>query len=164
MWDSRLTPHPTAGPNNIENCVDVRRDGHFHIELRRQEFMDGRATLHVYDGVLNTKSVQILKGLLDADAVRQLPAYKSPKFPPLQEDWIESFRVTVSRGGKTQDVGYFIFKAQGQDSPASGGNEWQEPQTALQPLVEWFRALKTYKNPAKRPISNSKSTVCGLPR
>jgi hypothetical protein len=59
----------------------------------------------------------------------------------------------------TQDVGYYLFKAEGPENPDSVVKGWQESQTALQPLVEWFRALKTY-SPAKRLVSNSKSTLC----
>jgi len=37
----------TAGPNNIENLRGRQPDGHVHIELRRQEFMEAgqRSTL-----------------------------------------------------------------------------------------------------------------------
>lgn len=160
MFDSWTTLHPAAGPITIENCVVVGNDGRFHLELRRQEFMDDRATLNIYEGVLNNKSIQILKNLLDADAIRKLPTSKSPKFPLLQEDWLEGFRAEISRGQDTQDVGYYVFKPEGPDNPDSVVKGWQESQTALQPLVEWFRALKTYKDPAKRLVSNSKSTLC----
>jgi hypothetical protein len=89
-----------------------------------------------------------------------LPTAKSPEFPLLQEDWLEGFRATISRGQGTQDVGYYVFKAEGPENPDSVVKGWHESQTALKPLVEWFRELKTYKDPAKRLVSNSKSTLC----
>jgi hypothetical protein len=118
MWDSRMTLHPAAGPITIENCIAVGRDGHFHLELRsRQEFMDGRATLHIYEGVLNDKSVQILKSLLDADAIRNLPTSKSPKFPLLQQDWLEGFRATISRVRTRRMSVTISSKQKGQKTP-----------------------------------------------
>ena len=54
MSDSWMTLHPNAGPIIIENCVVVSPNGHFHLELRRQEFF-GAATLNTYEGLLNEK-------------------------------------------------------------------------------------------------------------
>jgi uncharacterized protein (TIGR02391 family) len=36
------TLNRTAGPNNFSNCLIVMPDGRLHLELRRQEFFDGR--------------------------------------------------------------------------------------------------------------------------
>jgi hypothetical protein len=162
MWDSWTTLHPTAGPNNIENCVVVHPDGQFHLELRRQEFLDGRAALHIYEGTLDAGSVQTLKNLLDADAIKKLATPKLPRFPLSDDAPLEGFSAAISRTDRTQDVGYFVVKARGPDNPDTVVQEWQESQMALQPLVEWFRALKTFKTPAKHRVSNSRSTVCGL--
>ena len=159
MWDSWTTLRPAAGPIIIENCAVVWSDGHFHMELRRQESMDSRTTLDIYEGALDNKSVQILKKILDADAIKKLTTPKSPRFPT--DASLEGFSAVISRTEKKQDVGYFIVKA-GPENPDNVVQEWQESQTALHPLVEWFRALKTYKNPAKHRVSNSQSTVCGL--
>ena len=161
MWDSWTTLHPTAGPNNIENCVVVHADGQFHLELRRQEFLDGRAALHIYEGTLDTGSLQTLKNLLDTDTIKKLAKPKLPRFP-LADATLEGFSAAISRTDRTQDVGYFVVKTRGPDNPDAVVQEWQESQMALQPLVEWFRALKTFKTPAKRRVSNRRSTVCGL--
>jgi hypothetical protein len=161
MWDSWTTLRPTAGPNNIENCVVVHPDGQFHLELRRQEFLDGRAALRIYEGTLDAESVQTLKNLLDADAIKKLATPKSPRLP-LSDASLEGFSAAISRTDRTQDVGYFVVKARGPDNSDTVVQEWQESQMALQPLVEWFRALKTFTTPAKHLVSNSRSTVCGL--
>ena len=39
--ETELTLHPTAGPNNVGDCLVVASDGRAHLELRRQEFLNG---------------------------------------------------------------------------------------------------------------------------
>jgi hypothetical protein len=39
---------PTAGPNNVGNCMIVYPDGRLHLELRRQEFFYGPASIVSY--------------------------------------------------------------------------------------------------------------------
>jgi hypothetical protein len=70
--------HPTAGPNNIGNCLVVARDGRAHLELRRQEFFNGRASAVSYEGILNPKELDILQRILDRDAIRSLPRFVIP--------------------------------------------------------------------------------------
>jgi len=47
--DQLISTVPTAGPNNFSNCVLVMPDGQFYISLRRQEIMDGTATVKALD-------------------------------------------------------------------------------------------------------------------
>jgi hypothetical protein len=45
-WHTTLKP--TAGPNNVGNCMIVYPDGRLHLELRRQEFFYGPASIVSY--------------------------------------------------------------------------------------------------------------------
>jgi hypothetical protein len=40
-WEWHTTLKPTAGPNNVGNCMIGYPDGRLHLELRRQEFFYG---------------------------------------------------------------------------------------------------------------------------
>src|SRR6266436_978402 len=75
MDETELTMHPTAGPNNVANCLVVSLDGRAHLELRRQEFFNGRASLASYEGTLNPKELDILRTILNGDAIRSLPQF-----------------------------------------------------------------------------------------
>src|SRR3989442_12789873 len=59
MGETELTMHPTAGHSNVENCLVIAPDGRAHLELLRQEFFNGRATLASYEGTLNPKELDI---------------------------------------------------------------------------------------------------------
>jgi len=156
MDETELTLHPTAGPNNVGNCLVVAPDGRAHLELRRQEFLNGRASLVSYEGILNPKELDILQTILDGDAIRSLPQFVIPASP------LASFHVTnakISRPSGIEEVGYFEWQGEAPANAASAGENWSRSALAMKPLVEWFHSLKsTY--PWKR-VPNPRSGVCG---
>ena len=67
------TLNPTAGPNNLSNCLTVMPDGRLHLELRRQEFFDGTVTaVTAYESALDSEAIGILRGILDDARVSTL--------------------------------------------------------------------------------------------
>jgi hypothetical protein len=156
MAETELTLHPTAGPNNVGNCLVVAPDGRAHLELRRQEFLNGRASLTSYEGVLNPRELNILQTILDGDAIRSLPQFVIP-IPPLI-----SFHLTkakISRPSGIQEIGYFEWQGEAPANAASAGENWSRSALAMKPLVEWFHSLKsTYQ---WKRVPNPKSGVCG---
>jgi hypothetical protein len=84
-WHTTL--RPTAGPNNLGNCMIVYPDSRLHLELRRQEFFDGRASFVSYEGTLSTQELIDLRSILDSDAVRSRQMVTLPRALPHADDW-----------------------------------------------------------------------------
>src|SRR5438094_10413535 len=72
------TLRPTAGPNNFSNCLVLTADGRLHLELRRQEFMDGRAVLTTYESLLDRTQIEQLRSILDKTEVSTLQSSIPP--------------------------------------------------------------------------------------
>ena len=161
MADSWITLHPSAGPITIQNCVVVSPSGHFHLELHRQEFF-GSSTLNTYEGLLNEKQVRLLQDILETEKVKHLPGFTAPRTLPGDWDWVESFDAVISRGNGDQEAGYVLVKGAGPQTPDNQEAAWKDSKAILQPLVEWFRALKTYEVPPRKRVSNKKSNFCGF--
>ena len=158
MNEAELNMHPTAGPNNVNNCVLVTPDGHAHLELRRQEFFNGHATLATYEGTLTPKEVDILRTILQADAIRSLPQFVTPT-TPMGVDSYHGVMAKIPRPSSIAEVGYFEWQGKAPDNAASAAETWSRSAVVMKPLVEWFHSLKsTY--PWKR-VSNQRSGVCG---
>jgi hypothetical protein len=158
ITETNVSMRPTAGPNTVLNCLVVAQDGRTHLELRRQEFFNGRATLVTYEGILNARELDALRHILDAATVRSLPSFFEPTIPMA----VDSFHVVtgkVSREGSLQQIGYFQWQGQGPKNAASAQHNWSQSAAAMKPLVTWFRSLKAMY-PWKR-VSNAKSGVCG---
>jgi hypothetical protein len=51
MNEIEVSMHPTAGPNNVGNCLVIADDGRAYLELRRQEFFNGHATIATTKGL-----------------------------------------------------------------------------------------------------------------
>jgi len=153
---------PTAGPRNFSNCVVVFPDGKFYLSLKRQE-IGNRVTVVNFEGALNRRELQILHNLLDQDTLRNAPNF--PNFGvsrmPSVDEW-EAFEAQIDRGSSTQLVGYSKWKVKGSESAEPANKDSQASEVVLRPLVEWFRALKTYDSPLKRPASNSARFSCSF--
>jgi hypothetical protein len=150
---------PTAGPRNITNCVVVMPDGRFYLLLKRQETGDS-ATVKSFEGSLDQRQLLILHNLLDESTIKSAPNYDIPRMPSFDE-W-QGFEAQIDRGSTVQHVGYLKWKVEGANNEESANKDSQESEVALQPLVEWFRALKTYKEPLKRPASKTAHFSCDL--
>ena len=158
MDETELSNHPTAGPNNIGNCFVVAQDGRAHLELRRQEFLNGRATLATYEGTLNAKQLDILGTILGADAIRSLPQFVTPT-TPMGADSFHVITAKINRPADVQEIGYFEWQGKAPENAASARENWSRSATAMKPLVEWFHSLKS-TFPWKR-VSNPRTGVCG---
>lgn len=159
MDETELHTQPTAGPNNVGNCLVITNDGRAHLELRRQELLNGApASLNTYEGKLNASELRILENILDADAIRSLPQFVSPTTPMP----VDSYHVVVAkikRSSGSQEIGYFEWQGKPPANVTSAGENWSHSTTAMRQLVEWFHSLKT-SFPWKR-VSNPETGVCG---
>ena len=161
MFERELTLQPTAGPNNVGNCMIVFRNGKFHLELRRQEFFDGHATLAVYESSLSEQELQSLRKILENQEVKQLPPFVQPK-PPVDSHGYQIFRADILRGSNNQSAGYFNWNAQPPANAESEKEHWKQSELALKPLVEWFHGIKSFKTSDWRRISpDAHGGVCG---
>jgi hypothetical protein len=158
MDETELSMRPTAGPNNVGNCLVVAPDGRAHLELRRQEFFSGRSTLATYEGALNAKQLDILQTILGGDAIRSLRQFIAPT-TPMGVDSFHAIIAKVYRAPDIQEIGYFEWHGEAPKNAASTAENWLRAATAMKPLVEWFHSLKS-TFPWKR-VSNPTRGVCG---
>jgi hypothetical protein len=155
-WQATLKP--TAGPNNVGNCMLVYPDGRLHLELRRQEFFYGPASLISYEGNLSTQELTYLRSILDSDAVKGLPAVHQPS-GPMNPDLFGGFTAEIQRPTKVQTVGTGTWHGTGPRNPKDD-EAWQEAEVVLKPLIDWSHQVKSLKPPELRRVPNSDS-VCG---
>ena len=155
------TLRPTSGPNNFSNCLIVMPNGRIHLELRRQEFFDGRAMLTTYESALNRKQVELLRSILDDAGLSTLHPFIAPVVPMNVNDW-QGFTAEIERGAQIQRVGYIAWDGQGPNNPEGDKIAWRDASIALKPLVEWAHAVKSNKSSNWRRVQNSKTT-CGQP-
>jgi hypothetical protein len=158
IYERELTTHPTGGPNNAGECLVVTTDGRIHLELRRQEFFDGRATLATYEGKLNSKQLDDFRTILDSGAIRSLPQFVMATVP-MPVDSFHAVTATISRSSGIQGIGYFEWQGEAPANAASAGQNWLLSAASMKPLVEWFHTVKGIY-PWKR-VANPKSGVCG---
>jgi hypothetical protein len=57
-------------------------------------------------------------------------------------------------------VGYFAWKGKGPENPDADKMAWRDANIALQPLLDWFHAAKSYKSSSWRLVKNADG-VCG---
>ena len=154
------TLNPTAGPNNLSNCLIVFPDGRLHLELRRQEFFDGRMTmLATYESLLDSKAMEGLENILDHAEVRRLPPFVQPVVPMNVDDW-QGFHAEIARGTQLQQVGFFTWHGEGPRNSDTDKTAWKLAAFTLMPLVDWSRSVKSYAIPKWRQVHTPK-TVCG---
>jgi hypothetical protein len=152
-WETYL--HPIAGPNNVGNCLIVYSDGRVHLELRRQEFLGKRASFGTYIAVLSKRDLASLHSILDSAEVRKLPELRLPKLP-LESAHFGWFTAEIYSEGATHKVGYPFWE--GEPKPtADERSVWEEQRVALQPLIQWSRAVKSFPNVGWRRARNANS-------
>ena len=152
-WDTTL--RPTAGPNNVGNCMIVYQDGHLHLELRRQEFFFGQASYVSYEGMLPDRDLTFLRPILDSADVKNLPPPPSSKLP-LASDHFGWFTAEISRGSGVQEVGYGYSARDGQPKPSEDDRKvWEKESQALEPLAQWVRSTKSFDHAEWRKVRNA---------
>jgi hypothetical protein len=155
--ERQTTLKPTAGPNNVGNCMLVYPDGRLHLELRRQEFFYGPGSLVSYEGNLSAQELTYLRSILDSDAVKGLPAVHQPS-GPMSSDLLWGFTAEIRRPTAVQTVGTATWQGAGPRN-SKDDEAWQEAGTVLQPLIDWSHRVKSLE-PRLRTVPNSDS-VCG---
>jgi hypothetical protein len=155
-WHTTL--RPTAGPNNVGNCMIVYPDGRLHLELRRQEFFYGPASFVSYERNLSIEELASLRSILDSDVVRSLEAVHPPS-APMNGDYFGWFTAEIWRPTKIQSVGTLTLHGAGPKNSEDDARAWREAGVALQPLIDWSHLIKSDR-PELRRIPNSDS-VCG---
>ncbi len=75
-------------------------------------------------------------------------------------DTIQFFLADVSRGPNIQHIGYFSWTGEAPDAPKSVKANWKQSEKVLQPLVLWFRTLKTQRRSEWRRLPSSNLTFC----
>jgi hypothetical protein len=153
------TLSPTPGPNNLSNCLVVMPDGRMHLELRRQEFLDGRAVLTTYESALHSNEMEILRGIVDDVGVKALPRFAAPVVPMDVDDW-QVFQAEIARGTEAQQVGYVTWHGHGPNNSEADKAAWNQATKVLQNLVDWSHATKSSKSVNWRKGQNPNS-FCG---
>jgi hypothetical protein len=153
------TLRPTSGPNNFSNCLIVTPDARMHLELRREEFFDGRAVLTTYESALQGKELEILRSILDDAGLSTLHPFVGPVVPMDVDDWLV-FTADIQRGAQVQRVGYVTWDGHGPNNSEGDKIAWKDAIIALKPLVEWAHAVKSSKSSNWQQVRNPKTT-CG---
>jgi hypothetical protein len=156
-WHTTLKP--TAGPNNVGNCMIVYPNGRLHLELRRQEFLYGPASFVSYEGTLSTQQLTELRSILDSDAVNSLQLVSWPT-GDIHSDDFQWFTAEIQRPTRTQKVGTYSLHIADAKNSENDERPSREAGIALQPLIDWSHRVKSLKPPELRIIPNSHS-VCG---
>jgi hypothetical protein len=95
--DDQISLIPTPGPNNVTNCMVVYPDGRLYLELHRQEFGYGPASVAFYQGKLSAQELISLRAVLDSAAVRSLQAFPMPTLP-MPTEGFDTFMAEIQRG------------------------------------------------------------------
>jgi hypothetical protein len=85
--DVQVSMTPTAGPNTVGNCMVVYPGGRSYLELRRQEFFYGSASIVGYEGKLSAQELTYLRAILDSAAVKSLQPFPMPTLPMHSDDF-----------------------------------------------------------------------------
>jgi len=157
--EAQVSMRPTAGPNNVSNCMIVYPDGRLHLELRRQEFFDGKASVASYEGRLSNQELASLQSVLDSDSVRNLHMFPPPKVPFVVDGW-GAFVAEIQRQTDVKKVGAFTWQGEGPKNSEEDKSVWKDAELALQPLIEWSHSVKGGRTQKWRNTHNSNS-VCG---
>jgi len=158
--ESETSIRPTAGPNNVDNCLVIASDGRARLELRRQEFFNGHATEATYEATLNAEQLDMLQTILRRDEIRSLPQFVKPTTPMIVESF-HVFKVNIYRPADTQEIGYFEWQGKPPANAASASENWSHSGTAMTPLVEWVHSLKS-TFPWKQ-VCNPRKDICAEP-
>jgi hypothetical protein len=154
-----MTLKPTAGPNNVGNCMIVYPSGRLHLELRRQEFFYGPASFVSYEGTLSNQQLTELRSILDSAAVNTLQLVTWPTGGIHSQDF-QWFTAEIQRPTKTQRVGTYSLNIADAKNSENDERASREAGIALQPLIDWSHRVKSSGPPELRIVPNSDS-VCG---
>ena len=145
-------------------CAMVWPDGRLHAERRMQTLPSTRATLQVYDAVLNADQLTSLEQILDSEKLMQLPPFETPHLP-LEVAASYAFTADVRRADGLQHAGFLQFGRNG----GHGANPLlieearssdAESRPVLLPLLAWMETVVD-----QAPVNaGGEVNFCGLPQ
>lgn len=143
------------------DCMLVMPEGRFHLERRMQKSPNPIAKLKIFESSLKPEQLQHLQDILNDQGMQNLPPYALPVFP-MNIPWFTNVDVRIVRPPRVQEIGYWVWRGGAPDaspntSPDSIKKGWQESETALRALMEWFHGIEALKF---RP-SGAQSSMCG---
>jgi hypothetical protein len=153
----RVTTKSVAGPYNVGNCMIVYSDGRLHLELRRQEFGYGPASLISYEKQVTTEQLTTLRAILNSDSLRKLQPIHMPDFP-LKSHLFGAFTAEIPRAANIQKVNAIFVGSADTRSPEDT-IAWKEASIVLQPLMDWSHHAKT--DVPKLQIVTNADGLCG---
>jgi hypothetical protein len=147
IWESTvdLSQHGTTS----HSCILVFPDGRFHLERKVQHLPASTASVSIFDYSLDTSQLGQLRRTLDDEKIRHLPAYTLPTLP-MGVPWSHGLNVKIARAGGLQEAGYLTWRGgtaevSPNSAPENIKKKWQESETALQALVDWFHSIEGLK-------------------
>jgi hypothetical protein len=144
---------------NKASLLTVLPDGRFHLERRVQAAPGEAVVLTIFESTLTSEQLQRLRGILDSDNIKRLPAYERPKFGNVA--MFQIFEAKIFRDPIIQHVGYGDWVEEGSDAApnsAESKKAWGEARVKLSPLLEWMHALET--SDQLKPVSDGASRLC----
>lgn len=105
---AELVPHGTTGGL----CAAVWADGRLHAERRNETLPSTRASLQIYDTVLDAHQLAVLRLLLDSQNVMQVPKFEAAH-TPVQAAAYYAFTADIRRAGGFQHAGFMQFGRNG---------------------------------------------------
>jgi len=144
--DVQVNMTPTAGPNTVGNCMVAYPGGRSYLELHRQEFFYGSASVVGYEGKLSAQELTNLRAILDSAAVKSLLPFPMPTLPMASHDFW-SFIAEIQRGTEVQKVGTLAWQGRAPKNSEEHQSAWEHAGLVLQPLIQWARSVKSIKPP-----------------
>jgi hypothetical protein len=146
----------------IHDCMLVLPNGRFHLERRWQQLPSSTASLKVFESSLDKIRLDSLQDIISDQGIKNLPPYVEPKIP-MGVPWSSGFNAIISRVPQTQHVGFWLWRGGSSEASPNSMPEnikrgWQESESALRPLVEWFHQAKDLRLEPSATDSN----LCGM--
>lgn len=134
-------------------CTVVWPDRQFHAERRTQILPSTRATLQVYDRVLDADEMEILQHLLNSGRVQQLPPFHAARIlDPIAATY--GFTADIPRPEGFQHAGFEQFGRNGGNGSnpirrMDARSSDERSRVILLPLLEWMESAvrRTQLNP-----------------
>jgi hypothetical protein len=140
------------------DCLLVRLDGRLHLERRRQAPVSPTAMVKIFESSLDASQLERLQGIVKSEETSRLPEYEKQSVFFQNASWFSSVAVDVSTGEATRRFGYWLWDERnpGPGVPADVRKQWQDVETGLRPMVEWFHGIVALN----LPPSASAPTQC----
>jgi hypothetical protein len=142
---------PDAYNDTMEDtCIQVRDDGSYHLEKRKQRPDQPRAEVKVYDDAVPPETLEQLRQLLEKSELRAL---QGDDFGPgesmfIQNSAPEMLMIGITREGEPTQNLHIRQKA-----------TYDASKKTLKPLLEWAKQVEKRK---LEPVKDAKPTHCPI--